>query len=121
MIPKKILVVEDEQDVLRLTAYRLKKSGYEVLTAIDGQKALNLLQENIPDLIILDLLLPAIHGYEVCKRIKSDTKLKNIPVILFTASVLDVERKVKELGVDDFIMKPFELEILLEKVKKLIG
>jgi DNA-binding response OmpR family regulator len=118
---KKVLIIEDEPDILSVTSFRLKKAGYEVLTVTDGQKALDFLKQNRPDLVLLDLVLPVVSGEEVCSYIKKDERLSNTPVILFTASVLDVDSKVKVYGADDFIMKPFEPQVLLEKIKRLIG
>ena len=117
----KILLVEDELDLNDLTKMRLEKSGYEVVSAISGEEALTFLQKDIPDLILLDLLLPGIQGEEVCKKLKCDDKLKTIPVILFTASASDIPKVAKEVGADDYIMKPFEPEDLLSKIKKFIG
>ncbi len=117
---KKILIVDDELDILKLTAFRLAKFGYEILTAIDGQDALDLLKKEIPDFIFLDLYLPVISGYDVCKRIKADEKLKNIPVVLFTATSIHVAEEAKEVGADDYIIKPFEPEALIEKIKKFL-
>lgn len=119
---KKILIVDDEIDLLKVTEFRLKNSGFETMTAADGQEALTLIQKEPPDLILLDLRLPLISGYELCKKLKSDDKLKPIPVIIFTAStVTDVEVKVRDIGADDFIIKPFDPQELLAKIKKLIG
>lgn len=120
---KKILVVDDEPDMLDLATVRLKKLGYEVIEAVDAEEALSILQKDIPDLILLDLLLPKIQGDELCKKLKADDKFKHIPVILFTASAirLSFSEKIKEMGADDCIMKPFEPEELLSKVKKFIG
>ena len=118
---KKILVVDDEEDLLKLTAFRLKKSGYEVLTAVNGQEALDLIQNDRPDLILLDLRIPLISGYDVCKRVRADDKLKDTPIILFTASAEGITDKVNEVGANDYLTKPFYQEGLLGKVKKLIG
>lgn len=119
---KKILVVDDEPDLLDLIKFRFKKWGYDVIYAANGQEALDKIQREAPDLVVLDLRLPIISGHEVCKRIKADDNTKNIPVILFTASVSsDLGQKAKELGADDYIVKPFDPEALLGKVKKLIG
>lgn len=116
---KKILIVDDEPDILTVTTYRLEKLGYEISTAIDGREALNVVHKETPDLIFLDLLLPIINGYEVCKQIKADERLKRIPVVLFTASVVhDILEKVKETGADDYLLKPFTPEDLLEKVRR---
>ena len=117
----KILLIEDELDLAEVTKMRLKNSGYEVVHVIDSEKAFALLQKDIPDLILLDLLLPGIRGEELCKKLKCDDRLKTIPVILFTASGSDIPKVVKEVGADDYITKPFESEDLLSKVKKFIG
>jgi len=117
---KKILIVDDEPDLLRVATFRLKKFGYEVLTARDGQEALDLLQKDTPDLIFLDLKLPVMSGYEVCRQIKSDNNLKNTPVVLFTASSDRIAEKAKEIGADDYMTKPFGPEDLLEKIKKFL-
>lgn len=116
---KRILIVEDEPDILKVTAFRLKSAGYEIFTVTDGAEAIEFLKKSCPDLIILDLILPVLSGYEVCRYIKSDAKLKDIPVILFTASTVEsLEKKVKEMEADDYIIKPFEPEQLLEMVKR---
>ena len=117
----KILIVDDELDIAEVTKIRLEQSGYEVICVPDGEKAFTFLQNNIPDLILLDLLLPGIHGKEICKKLKCDDRLKAIPVILFTASASDIPKIAKEIGADDYITKPYESEGLLGKVKKFIG
>ncbi|MCX5686178.1 MAG: response regulator [Candidatus Omnitrophica bacterium] len=117
----KILLIEDELDLVEVTKMRLKKSGYEVAGALSGEEAFRFLQKDIPDLILLDLLLPGMQGEEICKKLKCDDRLKTIPVILFTASASDIPKVVREVGADDYIMKPFEPEELLSKVKKFIG
>jgi len=117
----KILLIEDELDLVEVTKMRLKKSSYEVLSALNSEEAFTFLQKYIPDLILLDLLLPGMHGEEICKKLKCDDRLKTIPVILFTASASDIPKLVKEIGTDDYILKPFEPEELLSKVKKFIG
>lgn len=118
---KKILVVEDEPDILTLAIVRLKTAGYEVLMARNSEEAIELLGKDMPDLILLDLILPEMQGDEFCKRLKSDARFKHIPVILFTASTIRVPEKVGEMGADDYVIKPFEPENLLYKIKKFIG
>ncbi len=119
---KKVLVVDDEPDILRVISFRLQKAGYEVLTAKDGKTALDLVAGNKPDLILLDLRMPVVSGEEVCATLKSDAALKTIPVILLTASSGGkITDKAKELKADDCMIKPFEAEVLLEKVRKFIG
>ena len=116
----KILLIEDELDLVEVTKMRLEKSGYEVISVLSCEEALVLLQKDMPDLILLDLLLPGMRGEEVCKKLKCDNRLKHIPIILFTASASDIGKLAKEIGADDYIMKPFEPEELLGKVKKFI-
>ncbi len=119
---KKILIVDDEPDLLDVTTFRLKKNGYHVLTAIDGQAALTIIEKEMPDLVLLDLRLPVMNGQEVCKKIKADPKLKNIAVIIFTASAGgDVAQKVKALGADDYLIKPFDSEEMLDKIANLLN
>lgn len=120
-MPRRILVVDDEPDILRIVTFRLKKLGYEIITAVNGQEALDLIKEKRPDLILLDLRLPVIDGYEVCKRLKTDEEFKQIPIILLTASSAGkISERTSEFKADDYIIKPFESEELLEKVKKFI-
>jgi len=118
---KRILVVDDEPDILKIAVFRLKKAGYEILSAHDGQEALDLIQKHTPDLILLDLILPHMNGDEVCKRTKADGKLRHIPIILFTASTIDIQKKFKDMGAEDYLIKPFGPEELLNKVKKFLG
>jgi len=119
---KKVLVVDDEPDVLKIVCFRLKKAGYEVKTASDGKAALDLIEKDRPDLILLDLRMPVMDGYEVCRKIKSDEKLGDTPIIFITASSgATVKDKVREYKADDYIIKPFEPEELIAKVKKFIS
>jgi len=119
---KKILLAEDEPIILKFVSFRLEGLGYEIYKASDGAEALKLIKKHRPDLILLDVLMPGMDGYEVCRRVRMDKKLKHIPVILFTASdPTIVTAKVKEVGADDYIIKPFEPDSLLEKIQKYIG
>jgi DNA-binding response OmpR family regulator len=118
---KRILIVDDEPDVLRLVALRLKKSGYEVLTASDGKTGLDMINSEKPDLVLLDLRLPNMDGIDVCKHAKSDEALKDIPIILFTATAdVEVAETAKETGANDYIVKPFEPNELLEKISNIV-
>lgn len=117
---KKILFVDDEPDVLRPVAFRLTKSGYIVLTAVDGEKAVEMIKTELPDLVLLDLRLPGMNGMEVCSVIKSDTALKHIPIILFTASANHIAKDCAKCGADDYVLKPFDPKDLLDKIKKYI-
>jgi len=118
---KKILVVDDEPDILKVVTFRVKKLEYEVVTATNGQEALDLIQKEEPDLILLDIELPVMNGYEVCQRVKTNEKLKHIPIIFLTASSASkIAEKVKELNADDYLIKPFDSEELLKKIKNFI-
>jgi DNA-binding response OmpR family regulator len=119
---KKILIVDDEPDVLKMIAFRVKKAGYEIATAFDGEKALEAVSKDRPDLILLDLRLPRIDGWEVCRRLKADEKFSSIPIVILSASVSSLNSdKTKELEAEDYLLKPFEPVVLLEKIKNLIG
>ena len=118
---KKILVVDDEPDVLKILSLRLAKTGYEVISAIDGQGALDLARQMIPDLIILDVYLPDINGDDIAKIMKEDKKLKDIPVILISATATSIAQRAKECGANGYIAKPFESEGLIDTVKKVLG
>lgn len=115
---KKILVVDDEPDVLRVLTFRLKRIGYDVISATDGKEALVLAMEEIPDVILLDLVLPEIDGYEVCRRIRADEKVKHIPIIFLTASIaLSMSAQIETCGADDYVIKPFDFYELEKKIK----
>lgn len=119
---KCVLLVDDEPDILKTVVFRLKKAGYQVITAEDGKAGLELARKERPDLILLDLRLPVMDGCDVCQRLKSDDNFKKIPVIFLTASVVDkITDKIKEFGAEDYIIKPFETEELLNKIRKYIG
>jgi two-component system alkaline phosphatase synthesis response regulator PhoP len=119
---KKILVVDDEPDILKIVTFRLKKAGYEVTSAMDGQAALEAIRQNKPDLVFLDVRLPVIDGPELCLRIKNDESLRAIQVIFLTASSDSMDKvRAKELNAEGVLFKPFESEELLAMVHSLIG
>jgi len=121
MTRKKILVVDDETSLVDLLLIRLEANGYETFAAYDGQEGLDKARSLKPDLIILDLMLPKLDGYRVCRMLKFDEKYKHIPVIMFTARAQESDKKLGlEVGADAYIVKPFEPEILLSKIKELI-
>ncbi len=119
---KKILVVDDEEDILNVLRFRLEANNYEVLVASDGQEGLNKARSEKPDLMILDLMLPKLDGYKVCRMLKFDEDYKAIPIIIFTARVQKKDEELgMEMGADAYIPKPFEPEILLGKIKELLN
>ncbi len=118
---KKILIVDDEADVVKLVSAHLRIAGYESISAIDGNTGLEMARTQNPDLIILDLMLPGLSGYEVCRMIKFDERYKHIPIILFSARTSDEDMKTaKEVGADAYVTKPYESAALLAKIKELI-
>jgi DNA-binding response OmpR family regulator len=120
--PKKILVVEDNPEMKNIITIRLEINGYSVITAEDGEQALEMAKQKNPDLIILDLMLPKITGFEVCRMLKFDDKYKNLPIIILSAlDQQDDREKATKNGADAYFIKPFDLELLLSKIKSLIG
>jgi len=119
---KKILVVDDEKDLTALVCLHMKMAGFEILTANNGEKALDLSREEKPDLIILDLMLPKIDGWQVCEQLRQDAVTKDIPVIMLTART-QIEDKLKgfEAGADDYVTKPFSPRELVARVKRVLA
>ena len=119
---KKILITEDSPTILAITKDTLESVGYSVICAVDGQEGLDKARKEMPDLIILDLMLPKIDGYKVCRMLKFDERYKKIPVILLTARAGETDVKLgREVGADAYIIKPFEPEILLSKITELLN
>jgi len=115
---KTILVVEDDEEIVGLLRFNLENHGYMVITAEEGYKALELAPKVKPDLILLDIMLPGVDGYEVCRNLRQMDNLKNIPIIMLTAKSeeLDVVLGL-ELGADDYVTKPFSIRELLSRIK----
>ena len=112
---KKVLVVDDEQAIIDVLVYNLKKEGYETLEATDGITAVNMALEQKPDLMLLDIMLPKMDGLTVCKRVKN---YLNIPILMLTAKDAEIDKIVGlELGADDYITKPFSVRELMARVK----
>ncbi|HLC26931.1 MAG TPA: response regulator transcription factor [bacterium] len=117
----KILVIEDEKDIADLVTYNLKNSGFHVLVAQDGQKALEIARREHPDLVLLDLMLPRMDGTEVCKFLKRDETTREIPIIMLTAKAGEIDRIVGlELGAEDYITKPFSPRELVLRVRAVL-
>jgi two-component system phosphate regulon response regulator PhoB len=114
---QKILIVDDTQDVLQVIGRRLQSWGYEALVASSGEEGLRLAQEEVPDLVLLDIMMPKMKGREVCARLKAGEKTKHIPVIFLTAlGLADHVKAGMDLGADDYIVKPFEPAQLKERI-----
>lgn len=112
-----ILVVDDENDILEMTGIMLTSAGYEVLTSSDGETALDMVKNNKIDLIILDAVMPGMHGLDVCRALKRNPTTKVIPVIIFSALGTGVDMMLEERDkADAYISKPFTRKVLLEKV-----
>lgn len=117
----RILVVDDENDLVELVDYNLRQAGYIVATARDGASALAEVRKQVPDCIILDVMLPDIPGTEVCKRLRRDPDTEKIPILMLTARASEVDRVVGfELGADDYVAKPFSPRELVLRVQALL-
>jgi two-component system phosphate regulon response regulator PhoB len=117
----KILAADDEPDALELIEVNLKGAGYEVITAADGQEALQKARNLMPDLILLDIMLPEMDGLEVCKALRRDAATARLPIIMLTARTAEIDRVLGlELGADDYITKPFSPRELVLRVKNLL-
>jgi len=119
---KKIVLAEDEPQIARLIEFKLKKEGYEVTWKENGEEALKAIKADKPDLILLDVMMPVMDGYEVLRRLKEDENLKSIPVVMLTARAQekDVVKGI-DLGAEDYITKPFHPAELLARVKRILG
>jgi two-component system phosphate regulon response regulator PhoB len=121
MTKKSIFVVEDEEDILELLRFNLTREGYSVTTATSGEEAVKGISRKIPDLVLLDLMLPGLDGLEVCRALKKDPKTAGIPIVMATAKgeESDVVSGL-ELGADDYITKPFGMKVLIARVRAVL-
>ncbi len=116
----KILIVDDEKDIVETLSFMLKTKGYETITAYDGEEGLKLAKEEHPDLIILDVMMPKINGYKICRLLKYDAKYKNIPIVMVTARSQEGDKLIgEETGADRYITKPFEFSDILDVINEL--
>lgn len=121
MAQSKILVVEDDHDIAQLLALSIRKAGFEVLTSENGYEALSLVRQHQPDLLVLDLMIPGIDGFEVCKELKRDPKTAELPIIILTARGEEIDRIIGlELGADDYVVKPFSPRELLLRIRAIL-
>lgn len=121
MAKDKILVIDDEKDILDLVEYNLKQNGYKVTCVATGEEALDAARSFKPDLILLDLMLPGVDGFDVCKDLKSQPDTQEIPVIMLTAKSEDIDVVTGlELGADDYITKPFSPRVLIARVRAIL-
>ncbi len=119
-MPKTILIIEDETELVDLLRLRLEANGYRVETAFDGEDGLNKIQVSKPDLVLLDIKLPKMNGFEVCKLSKTNYETCLIPIIMMTAFIKEKQSEAKESGADSFIVKPFEPEELMKEIARLL-
>jgi DNA-binding response OmpR family regulator len=121
MAKEKILVVDDEEDILELVRFNLVREGYEVFCSQSGEEGVSLAGKELPDLMVLDLMLPGIDGLEVTRRLKRDNTTKNIPVIMLTAKGEEADIVAGlELGADDYVTKPFSPRVLLARIRAVL-
>jgi two-component system, OmpR family, alkaline phosphatase synthesis response regulator PhoP len=115
----KILLVDDEPDIVKVVKHKLEANQYEVVTAESGEKAILKARAEKPNLIILDVMLPAVSGYEICSVLKHDPELRGIPVLILTARIKPADQKIAELcGANAFLPKPYCSELLLDKIDR---
>lgn len=118
---EKILIIEDEKDILELIAFNLECTGYTVFKASNGEDGLAAVKKELPDLILLDLMMPGIDGFDVCRTLKSDKSTKNIPIIMLTAKGEDSDIvSGLELGAEDYVTKPFSPKILIARIRTIL-
>lgn len=121
MTKEKIAIIEDDRHISKLVKYNVEKAGYQAATAFDGEEGLDLLRRFLPDLAILDIMLPKRDGFELCRLIRQEERLKDIPVIMLTAKGEEVDRVVGlELGADDYMVKPFSPRELVLRIKAIL-
>jgi DNA-binding response OmpR family regulator len=119
---RRILVIEDEANILLSLRFVLERAGYDVEVATTGQDGLAQLRQDHPDLVILDLMLPDVSGYEVCQQVRADDQLADLPILMLTARAQQTERyKGIEVGATEYVTKPFRFSDLLERVERLAG
>jgi two-component system phosphate regulon response regulator PhoB len=119
-MPKpKILVIEDERPLVEVLTYNLEREGFEVLAAYDGQEGLRQAQLKLPDLIVLDLMLPFKPGLEVCRELRMGARTREIPIVMLTAKAEESDELVGfAMGADDYVTKPYSMKVLIERIKK---
>ncbi len=119
---KRILIVDDEPNIVLSLEFLMKKAGYEVSTAEDGEQALAAIHEQHPDLVLLDVMMPRKDGFQVCQSIREEDEFQDLRIVMLTAKGRDLEQeKGLSLGADDYITKPFSTQDVVNKVRQLLG
>ena len=120
-MPSRVLIVEDEPDIRELVVHHLKREGYQVSAAASGEEALRQVHASPPDLVLLDLMMPAMDGLEVCRRLRQDPATARLPIVMLTAKGDEVDRVIGlEIGADDYVVKPFSPKELLARVRAVL-
>jgi two-component system response regulator MtrA len=120
--PKRILVADDEPDVRELVVYRMKRSGYDVIEAKNGEEAFELAVAELPDLIVSDVMMPRVDGYELTRRLRAEPTTQRIPIILLTAKTQEADvSQGFDAGADDYLKKPFNPDELVARVRAVLG
>lgn len=121
MSKPKILIIEDERSLIEILSYNLANEGFEVLTSSDGADGLRRAQNAVPDLVVLDLMLPGLDGLQVCRQLRSDSKTQGIRILMLTAKAEEVDEIVGfNMGADDYVAKPFKIKPLISRIKALL-
>ncbi|HCO92963.1 MAG TPA: DNA-binding response regulator [Phycisphaerales bacterium] len=121
MSKRKILIIEDDRDIVEMLEYNLKEEGYETLSALNGELGVELAGNERPDLIILDIMLPIMDGFEVCRTLKNDDRVSHIPIIILSAKSQETDKVVGlELGADDYVTKPFSPRELIARTRAIL-
>ena len=118
---KKVLVIEDDPSALRFIEYTLGQEGYQVLTATDGTRGIRKAQSEEPDLIILDVMLPGLDGFEICCRLREDPKTAGLPILMLSAKAQEIDKMTGlKVGADDYLAKPADPSEVVDRIKKLL-
>ncbi len=121
MNKRKVLIIEDDRDIVEMLEYHLQEAGYETVSALNGRDGITLATKQQPDLIILDIMLPVVDGFEVCRTLKKDDAVANIPIIILSAKSQETDKIIGlELGADDYVTKPFSPRELIARTKAVL-
>ena len=121
MTRQQILIVEDERDIVKVLEFGLQQAGFEAAVAADAEQARARIQQRVPDLVLLDLMLPDLPGTEICKQLKSSPRTRHVPVVMLTARGEEIDRVLGfELGADDFVTKPFSVREVVLRIKAIL-
>ena len=122
IIPKKILIVEDDPSFSRAINHIIEKEGYDVITASNGMAGLRMAKEESPDLMILDVMLPGLDGFEICSQLRQNPETENLPIIMLSAKGQEIDKTTGlKVGANEYLTKPVDRALLLEKVSSLLG